>query len=281
MEVLAQAMATDSGGEAEPARLERAFVARDPKSVGGKLAAARIDRFYFGSEFCEHLLPTPMALAEAAAEAKAAGLALTLTTPLASDTALRRILRLLPQLPEDAEVVCNDWGVAALVGREQPTLRLVAGRQLCKLIKDPRLPSAQWLKLSPHGLASPAFVALLARLRLERLELDVPPFADAELFAGLPLPVHVHTGVGYVAKGRICKIGALASEGPRKFAAGAPCRRECLDYLATTRRDGAATDLATFQDGNTLFYRHSPAMAAALELAVGRGLIRRLIVAAE
>jgi hypothetical protein len=244
------------------------------------LAGPGVGHVYFGNEFCEHLLPTPAEFAVQLSAAISAGLAPTLATPLAADSTLRRIRQLAALLPAGAEVVCNDWGVAACLHREHAALTLVAGRQLCKSIKDPRLPSAQWLKLSPHGLAAASFVALLARLDFKRMEIDVPPFADPEFFSGLPLPLHVHADIGYAAKGRICRIGGLAVRGPRRFAAGAPCRRECLDYVTQTQRAAGSGDLDTFQSGNTMFYRHSPAMRQAVDVARERGWIRRLVLAA-
>lgn len=274
----------DRPGPAAPVpAIEAARILRCDERIAPPAAGGGFRRLYFGSEFCHFLLPPLGFVADCVEAARRNDIALTLTTPLACDASLRQIGKILPLLPPDSEVVCNDWGLAAMVRRQYPGLRLVAGRQLCKMIKDPRLPSPDWLELSPHGLSSRAFVALLRRLAMVALELDVPPFARPDFFSGLPLPAHVHLGVGYVAKGRICKIGSLAAPAQRRFVPGTACRRECLAYRETTWRShpDASADLATFRDGNTLYYRHSPDMARAIDQAVRAGHIARLVWPSE
>lgn len=256
------------------------FVLGQPIPPGSDDFAARpVDRLYFGSEFCEHLVPAPGALKRCLRLAREWRLAVSLVTPLASDGCIRQLRRLLPLLPKGSEVIANDWGVANVVRRDHPALKIVAGRLLCKMVKDPRLPTATWANLYPHGLASAAFAGVLARLGIGQMEMDVPPFATPEAFAGLPLPVAVHAPFGYVAKGRLCKIGSLRLTPRRKFAPGHACRRECLDYCAIGRREGAAaTELATVQRGNTVLYRHSEAMGQALSEAMARRWIGRVVL---
>lgn len=235
-------------------------------------------RVYLGHEFCEHLLPSPAFVARSLAVVNDAGIALTLATPMASDGCLRQLRRLLPLLPEATEVLCNDWGVAALVRRDYPALRVVAGRSLCKMIKDPRLPSAQWMRLQPHGLDSPAFVGLLDRMGVAAMEIDAPPFADAAFFSGLPRPLHVHIPFGYAAKGRTCKIAGLGRGAV--FAPGMACQRQCLAYTARMRRRDppGGGDLATVLCGNTVLYRYPDSLSAAVAEAAGAQRIRRLVL---
>lgn len=241
-------------------------------------ADARPTRVYLGHEFCEHLLPRPAELREALSRAERAGLEVTLATPVASDACIARLKRLLPLLPDGGEVVCSDWGVASLLAREHPRLRAIAGRQLCRVIKDPRLPSAQWTKLHPHGLGSPAFALLLERCNLLGMELDLPPFVEPSFFDGLPRPAAVHAPFGYAAKGRVCRIGSAAQRTPRRFSAGHACRRECLDYRVRVARAPGAADLSTAQMGNTLLYGHSESMGAVLAGAMARGRVARLVL---
>lgn len=244
------------------------------------LADASPTRIYLGHEFCEHLLPRPLELRESLARARKTGLAVSFATPVASDACIARLRRLFRLLPGGCEVVCNDWGVAALAHREFPQLVVVAGRQLCRMIKDPRLPSAQWARLYPHGMASPAFALLLDRCGVQSIELDVPPFAEPELFEALPRPAAVHAPYGYAAKGRVCRIGSLAQREPLRFSPGHACRRECLDYRVGVARAVGSTDLATAQAGNTLHYAHSEAMSAVLGEAIARGRVARLVLGA-
>lgn len=242
-------------------------------------AAQRPTRAYLGHEFCEHLLPAAAGLRESLHRAADAGLAVSLATPLACDATLARLRRLLPLLPAGAEVVCNDWGVAALVCREAPQLAVVAGRQLCRMVKDPRLPSPRWAALYPHGLDSPAFALLLERCAVRAIEIDLPPFAGAALFEALPRPATLHAPFGYAAKGRVCRIGALAQRPPLRHAPGHACGRECRRYRADLARPAAAADLPTLQSGNTLLYGHSAAMGETLGEAAARGRVARLVLA--
>ncbi len=251
--------------------------------LDGALAGRALTRLHFGNEFCERLLPTPRALERLLARTAARGLALVLAIPAASDRGHAVLRRLFRRLPAGAEVVVNDWGTARLLRREFPALEAVAGRQLCKMIKDPRLPSPEWARLYPSGVHAAPFRRLLGRLAIRRIELDVPPFARPEDFHSPDLAVSVHAPFGYAVKGRMCRIGSLGLEARRKFGPQPACRKECLIYLDRLSRGPqiGAGDLHTFQRGTTLFYRHTAAMNEALVEAAGRGWIDRLVVAGD
>lgn len=242
------------------------------------LAGITPRHYYFGSEFCEFLLPAAKVLKRALDLAKDAKRQLTLLTPLACDGVIERLRDILPLLPEDSELVVNDWGVASFARREFPHLRLAAGRLLCKMIKDPRLDNAVWASLYPHGLGGRSFHALLDRLGVVRIELDLPPYATPRLFSGLGIGAALHAPYAYVSKGRLCKIGSLSLATEQRYAPGRECQRECLSYAATSERPGKSADLETRQRGNTLFYRHTRAMSAAAAAAVAQGSLQRIVV---
>jgi hypothetical protein len=238
---------------------------------------ARATHLYFGSEFCEHLFPEPPALEHAVATCAELGLTLVLATPIANDQLLARILQAAGQLPASAEILVNDWGVASAVKAAQPQRRLVAGRQLAKMIKDPRVPSPAWMKPYPSGFDSSSYQSVLARLGIGRIELDVPPFATCESFAVADLPVSVWAPYAYVAKGRICKIGSLAQRDEEKFAPGGPCHHECLSVLEVGAAPGA-TGLVSYARGNSTYYRHDHAMARVVREALAGGGVSRLVL---
>ena len=241
------------------------------------LAPLQPTHLYFGSEFCEHLLPSARALRAALRQADDAGLRLVLLTPVASPEVLVRLDALLTMLPAGSEVVVNDWGVAHELASRFPDLRPVAGRVLCRMTKDPRL-DAGWAGRCGHGLAAPTMRGLFARLGIRSLEIDVPLFADDAAFADLPLPTAVHLPYVYVAKGRMCRAGSLAVTGPERFAVGRRCQKECLRFSALASRPGRAEASASVQLGNTLFSRHSVAMADSLRQAVDSKRVARLVV---
>lgn len=234
--------------------------------------------YYFGSEFCEFLLPAVEVLKRALRLTQEAGCALALLTPIASDGVIDRLGELLPLLPAGSELIVNDWGVAAYAQRCQPQLRLVAGRLLCKMIKDPRLDSAVWAELYPHGLGGRSFRSLLDKLGIVRIELDLPPYAKDQVFADLGIAAAIHAPYAYASKGRICKIGSLSLEPTQKFAPGRECERECLSYAASVERPGKDADLDTSWRGNTMFYRHTRAMSAAAASAARQGWLGRVVL---
>jgi hypothetical protein len=249
-----------------------------------------ISRVYFGGEFCDRLIPDVATMKRVLTLLNDSGLKLSLITPLVSDKGLSRLSQTFQLLPNDTEVIVNDWGVLRVLRSEYPKLVPVIGRQLCKMIKDPRLPSAQWAQLYPHGVQSGPFHHLLARFDIQRLEMDVPPFATSNDFESPQHDLSVHLPYGFSVKGRMCKIGATAIEGPKKFGPGHSCNKECLSYVTKASRPqmdiatNAAVnpalkheDLATFQQGNTMFYRHNKAMSTVLAHAVAENKVSRLI----
>lgn len=236
---------------------------------------------YFGSEFCEHLLPTPSALEGALDLAQEHALTFVLLTPIASPGALRQLSTLLRALPSSAQVVVNDWGVAHLIAEQAPHLERLAGRILCRMIKDPRLGSADWAAQCSHSLDSPHLRAIFQRLGLEHFEIDVPLFAESSDFTRLPMRKSVHIPYGFVAKGRMCRPGSLSITGPERFAVGRTCHKECLTITASTARPGTSDQRETVHVGNTIFSRHTSEMTAAVMAATDAGAVQRLIVPGE
>lgn len=272
----------------DPRRLAElgALAALDAAALAGFLDAAelaalapagsRATHLYFGSEFCEHLFPEPEALERALAVAAQFGLTLVLATPVANDALLRRIVAAAADLPATAEILVNDWGVASVLRAAQPGRRLIAGRQLAKMIKDPRVPSPAWIKPYPSSYGAPGYRRILQGLDIGHIELDVPPFATPALYDVAGLGVSVWAPFAYVAKGRICKIGSLRQPADEKFMPGASCHRECLGSIEVSTAPSVA-GIVSYGRGNSLYYRHDTAMAAVLRAALAAGHIDRLV----
>lgn len=244
------------------------------------LPPARLSAIHLGSAFCDRLLPEPSALAQLVRSGRERGIAVGLVTPPVDDDALARVARLLDELPAGAEVVANDLGVLRLLARSRPDLVPVAGRLLSRMVKDPRLPSAEWAGLYPAGVDAVPLQALFDRLGVATQELDVAPFARPESFRVGRRPLAVHAPFGFALTGRSCQIGSLHQPDRAKFAPGHRCRRECLAYVTRMARPPGigGGDLETFQRGNSMFYRHAPAMARSLALAIERGDVARLVL---
>ena len=239
----------------------------------GDVAASHL---YFGSEFCEHLFPDKEALERAIEVSGRLGLTLVLATPVANDGLVARIGEAAATLPGNAEILVNDWGVASFLRVAYPQRRLVAGRQLAKMIKDPRVPSAAWMKPYSNSYATPGHRRLLGRLGIGRIELDVPPFATPDLYSVADLELSVWAPYAYVAKGRICKIGSLRQELPEKFAPGRACHRECQGVYEVGVK-ASPSGIASYARGNSLFYRHDEAMTALVRNGLDSGRVTRVV----
>lgn len=169
-------------------------------SLAAWLAPLAPTHLHFGSEFCEHLLPSPRALRESVRQAGAHGLRFALLTPVASPGVIERLDALLPMLSDGMEVVANDWGVAHLVATRFPSLGLVAGRVLCRMTKDPRL-DAGWAGRCGHALAAPT-ARKLASVRMVKSVVDrVRGGADDAAvrdFAMALRPSEAHCATGFM-----------------------------------------------------------------------------------
>ena len=242
-----------------------------------------VTHIHLGNEFCERLIPTPEKLKDAQFKIRQLELRLTLVTPMLTDAGLCRLDKLLRSLSEGTEVVINDWGTLQRLHTEHTSLTPLLGRMLNKMIKDPRLPSEKWSRLHPYISQSKHFQSLLRRFKIGQMEMDVPLFAKVEQFNNSPLDMSVHLPYGYTLKGRMCRIGSLNQKDDRKFLTAHACQKECLTYWTRTERPGvdSNTGIYSFQRGNTQFYRHSAAMAAAVWAAIDKHWIRRLIFAGD
>lgn len=233
-------------------------------------------RRYLGSEVCEHLLPAAAALEAAIAASRAGGQSVSVVVPPVGPRGAKRAVELLAQVAVAApgtEIVANDWGVLAAAARDE-RLVPVLGRCLHRVLREPRLaealgpsaPEAAREALGGGPWASAAFATLRARLRIARLEVDVPPIPIAARSFPPDLPVSLWVPYGLVATGRAC-LSASVHRGPEvlgasRFAPG-PCRRECRRARVTLSAPRAVRGpLALALAGNTVFYEHDDELAA-------------------
>lgn len=97
----------------------------------------KTDIFYFGSEFCQNLLPTPAQFKKARA---LAGRPVALSTPLLTGDALKAVeavLRAHPAGKEKLEVVANDLGLIHLAAKKYSgKVSLSLGRVLASYLKS-------------------------------------------------------------------------------------------------------------------------------------------------
>lgn len=253
-------------------------------------------RLYFGQEFCERRAPSVSDVRRAYAAAASAGLAFSLLTSYASDGGLDRLRPVLAWLSglgdPRIEVVANDWGVVRLVAREHAPLRLVLGRLMNRMLRDPRIvpglvaaraPGEALSALRQPSLAAPVSRRLLAQFGVERVEFDnLIQGLDTD-FAAIGLGASVYVPYGYVVTGRACAIGSLNQPAADQFHAGAACRRECLRYTITRTATVpvAGGHREYVERGNTCCYFQDAAAIDRAAAVVRRSGIDRLVYQAD
>ncbi len=283
----------------EPSRpgLARARQADARAAVVDRFGPPAWQRLYFGQEFCERRAPSVSEVRRAYSAAVSAGLAFTLLTSYVSDDGVDRLRPVLAWLSglEDArvEVVANDWGVVRVVAREHAGLRLVLGRLMNRMLRDPRIvpglvearaPGDALAALRQPSLTAPVSRLLLARFGIGRVEFDnLIQGLDTD-FRAIGLGASVYVPYGYVVSGRACAIGSLNQPAADQFHVGAACRRECLQYTVTRRADPlpvAGGHHEYLERGNTCFYLQDADAIGRAAAVASRSGIDRLVYQAD
>jgi len=253
----------------------------------------RWSRLYFGNEFCERRTATVEQVRLVHRAATASGLGFSLLTSYATNHglgAMRPLFEYLASLDDATiEVVANDWGVVRLVRREFPSLRVVLGRLLNRLLRDPRImrqlvtapaPEGTLAALQQSSVTVPVYRRFLAHLGIARVEFDhVIQGLDMD-FRRLGLAASLYVPFGYIATGRACLMGSLRLPARKKFDVEAPCHRECQRYTLRFRYADSPFDTPAqefLQRGNTFFYFQDRELIASAGRMVERLGIDRIV----
>ena len=227
-------------------------------ALRGLYPDALLTALYFGSEFCQELLPGSSDTETFCAHCAAQDLEAVLLTPIVTHKGLGRIDRLLGSLTDRGwfpAVVFNDWGVLELIRKSYPCLPLRMGRLMNRGLRDPRIAMRS---IGPGGENT----ARGAGIRKLATSLGVCAVeSDADLEPGYlgsgddGLERALHVPFTFVASGRNClEKAAFASTSGGAFTRGlksgctAPCRGV---YRREIRPD---TDKQLWRAGNTLFF---------------------------
>jgi hypothetical protein len=212
---------------------------------------------YFGTEFCQDLLPGAKEAESFCTLAKGAGLEAVLLTPVVRADGLCRIQALIADLENRGmtpTVVCNDFGVLRMLRNQHPKNRRQAGRLINRALRDPRLagqpPNLQGEEAARGGKIR----TLLLRYDIAGLETD-PDLEGSYLGDGeTGLQRVLHLPYVFTASGRNCLLKAEAQKEDKNFAkwlsrsCPAPCRER---WHAEERAD---LGFPLWRAGNTLFY---------------------------
>lgn len=220
---------------------------------------APLKALYFGTEFCQELLPGVGDAEAFCAYCRARGLEAVLLTPLVTHKGLNRLSRLLGGLTRrgwSPAVVFNDWGVFELLRTAHPSLAMRMGRLMNRGLRDPRLEMRCAGPAGENTERGAGIRKLAASLGVRAVETD----ADLEpgyLGTGVEgLERTLHVPFTFASSGRNClEKAAAAPAGKGIFTQGltsgcsAPCRGVCRPEQ---RQD---TQKPLWRAGNTLFFR--------------------------
>ncbi len=233
---------------------------------------APLTALYFGSEFCQELLPRNNEANTFCTHCATRNLQAVLLTPVVTGKGLKRLDRLLTSLAERGwfpAVVFNDWGVLELLRSKHADLSRHMGRLMNRGLRDPRLNMQAIAPGGENTERGSGIRKLASSLGVSAVE------SDADLEPGFLGTANdgftrtLHLPFTFVSSGRNClEKAAAASVGKGIFTQGlhsacsAPCRGV---YRQEIRQD---TQKPLWRAGNTVFFEAPPAwIARHIELA--------------
>lgn len=240
-----------------------------------KYDKTKFDQLYFGSEFCENLIPTIEELKFFLNKCKADGLGPVFVTPVVTDRGIAKLKVCFDFLDAQGvmySTVVNDVGVLQMLSECAKTKSVIIGRLFDKTSHDSRIsqkdiPSyygAAGIRYAGEpGILSDHSRRILKSFGVQRFEFDLPKvgiYPDRREDYGFSLYWPFH----YLTTGRVCLFRAADREGKDKFLVGGkPCRGICKKKELELRKpvNGFSpeqgvkkNDLYLFQKGNTIFY---------------------------
>lgn len=219
---------------------------------------APLKAIYFGSEFCQELLPSVREAAAFCAYCAERELEAVLLTPLVTQKGLERLSRLLNRLTRRGwapGVVFNDWGVCELLQSGHPGLPRRMGRLMNRGLRDPRLDMQAMGPAGENTDRAAGIRKLASSLGVSAVETD----ADLEpgyLGTGADgLQRALHVPYTFVSSGRNClEKAAAAPAGKGLFTQGltSGCKAPCRGMCRPEQRQDTAKQI--WRAGNTVFF---------------------------
>jgi hypothetical protein len=223
---------------------------------------ASLTALYFGSEFCQELLPNIKDVETFFAHCTEQGLEAVLLTPLVTHKGLSRLDRLFGGLARREifpSVVFNDWGVLKLLREKYPFFQLRMGRLMNRGLRDPRLDMQAAGPGGENTHRGEGIRKLASSLGVSAVEsdADLEPGFLGDGADGLRRALHVP--FTFAASGRNCleKAAALPA-GKGIFTQGlkSGCTAPCRSIFRKENRQDTQKEM--WRVGNTLFFRAPP-----------------------
>jgi hypothetical protein len=196
----------------------------------GWLPQAKVTRIYLGSEFCRWLQPSPEEERAGFETIAKQGFRGTLVLPVVPQTMHKGLAERVARASQGTagfEVVCNDWGTAALLSKAG--FEVVAGRFLFRMKRMPRISGSTVPEHSGAGTSKEMLQRQLQEWR--EIPTNAPWFADFLRSQGVcraeceltpnGYTVRPHEGISlsllapwsYVTGGGTCPLETLVEDG--------------------------------------------------------------------
>jgi hypothetical protein len=223
---------------------------------------APLTALFFGTEFCQELLPGIRETEAFCAHCTERNLEAVLLTPMVTHRGLTRLDRLLEGLTSRGwfpAVVFNDWGVLELLRTKHPSFPLRMGRLMNRGLRDPRLDMQSSGPEGENTERGAGIRKLAASLGVNAVESDAdlePGYLGA---GGNGLERALHVPYTFVASGRNCLEKAAATPaGKGIFTQGlnSGCKAPCQGVCRQEHRQDTQKQL--WRAGNTLFFEAPP-----------------------
>lgn len=209
------------------------------------------DVIYFGSEFCENLIPDVDTIEKVINFCDKNHLRLALVTPLVSNKGISSLIEIFEYLKKNSksiEVIANDYGVMNLVSKNYPNLRLISGRLMHKMTSDPRIKNyidnlkklpievgmLRYMRSSAYSMSD--FLNFMNRLGISHGELDA-------VYQGIDFDIpgeytfSLNLPYTYISSGRYCIAGSIHNSFENKFSIDLKCKKECENYIVRLNKD--------------------------------------------
>ncbi len=209
------------------------------------------DVIYFGSEFCENLIPDVATIEKVIDFCNKNNLRLALITPLVSNKGINSLIKIFEYLKINdisMEIIVNDYGVMNLVNKNYSNITMISGRLMHKMTSDPRIKNyidnlkklplevgmLRYMRSSAYSMGD--FLDFMNRLGISHGELDavyqgIDFNIPGEYTFSLNLPYT------YITSGRYCIAGSIHNSFENKFSIDLKCQKECLDNIVRLSKD--------------------------------------------
>lgn len=225
-------------------------------------------RVYTGNEFCQFLFPCLDAIVDFIDFMKRKKLNVSIVTPYMSTNYIYKIEEIIRKLWDmgcEFELVVNDWGFLSLISNKYPEKKIILGRILNKMKRDPRIindelynvPVSLFQNYKDCNYSLPWVRDFLIKKGVVRLEFDnLLQGLNMELGGDSPIINNsIYHPFFYITTTRLCRFNIINQDAKKEgiiFKVPENCRKNCMDYRLVFRQD-LMKDVPLILQGNTLF----------------------------